>query len=121
MTRGDGTEGGEEILAHGWEGLAKVVQEDLVDLKIGRLDRRSGYPLASITTKAPVGLKIQEEKNPAASVTDTHHCEWSVFSPTLGHQQLPLKEWKTCKIFLAVQDSSIGDLLTHSLTDKLID
>ena len=73
VTRGDGTEGGEEgkeeggereeeggeeILAHGWEGLAKVVQEDLVDLKIGRLDRRSGYPLASITTKAPVGLKI---------------------------------------------------------------
>ena len=48
----------EKKFSHRWAGLAKVVQEDLVDLKIGRLDRRSGYPLVSITTKAPVGLKI---------------------------------------------------------------
>ena len=49
VTRGDGTEGkgeggereekgGEEIFAHGRAGKAKVVQEVLVDLKIGRLD-----------------------------------------------------------------------------------
>ena len=38
-------EGGEEILAHGRLGKAKVVQEVLVDLKIGQLDGRSEYPL----------------------------------------------------------------------------